>query len=138
MSVTHIENDWHVIEIELVLLLVVLLQLGGVVVLALLCYVCSHMSLLFGLEPNEEHNKQIRQVHPTVHTHTPIDPHTYFFNIGFCGVDVLIGLLSVLRRTLRFSPFPLEALFTLVCGEKIKMERNETMLSSFAGKPLPG
>lgn len=49
---TYIENEWHVIKIELVLLLVVLLKLSSVVVLTLLRYVRSHMSLLFGLKPH--------------------------------------------------------------------------------------
>lgn len=46
----YIENERHVAEIELVLLLVELLQLGGVVVLALLRHVRSHVGLLLGLE----------------------------------------------------------------------------------------
>lgn len=50
--ITYIENEWHIIKIELVLLLVVLLKLSSVVVLTLLCYMCSHMSLLFGLKPH--------------------------------------------------------------------------------------
>lgn len=51
---TYIENEWHITKIELVLLLVVLLKLSSVVVLTLLCYVCSHMSLLFGLESHTQ------------------------------------------------------------------------------------
>lgn len=46
----YIENERHVAEVELALLLVELLQLGGVVVLALLCHVRSHVGLLLGLE----------------------------------------------------------------------------------------
>ena len=47
----------------------------------------------------------------------------YFFNVRLCGIDVLIGLLCILRCTLCFSPFPLKALFTLVCKTKRKMKR---------------
>lgn len=55
-SFAYIENQWHITEIELVLLLVELLELRCVVVLTLLCYVCPHMSLLFSLEPHAQQN----------------------------------------------------------------------------------
>ena len=67
----YIEDEGHVVEIELALLFVELLELCCVVILTLLCYVCPHVSLLLGL-----------------------------LNICLCGVDVLIGLLCVLRGTL--------------------------------------
>lgn len=60
---THIENERHVIKIELVLFLVILLKLSSVIVLTLLGYVCPHMSLLFGLEPQTQQT-QLHQVHP--------------------------------------------------------------------------
>lgn len=49
----YIENERHVAEVELALLLVELLQLRGVVVLALLRHVRSHVGLLLGLEAAE-------------------------------------------------------------------------------------
>lgn len=48
-DIAYVEYLWHVREVELVLLLVVLLQLGSVVVLTLFCNVRTHMSLLFSL-----------------------------------------------------------------------------------------
>lgn len=57
---THIENEGHVIKIELVLLLVVFLELSSVVILALLCYVCFYVSLLFCLKhTNENTGKKV-------------------------------------------------------------------------------
>lgn len=61
----YIEDERHVAEVELVLLLVELLQLGGVVVLALLCHVRSHVGLLLGLEaPNPAHGSATREQPP--------------------------------------------------------------------------
>lgn len=52
----YVEDEGHVGEVELALLLVVLLQLGGVVVLAFLGYVRAHVRLLFGLEHSNKNN----------------------------------------------------------------------------------
>lgn len=38
---------------------------------------------------------------------------TYLLHVGFGGVEVLIGFLSMLCSFFCFSPLPLEALFTL-------------------------
>lgn len=61
----YIENERHVAEVELVLLLVELLQLRGVVVLALLRHVRSHVGLLLGLEAaNTAHGSASRHERP--------------------------------------------------------------------------
>lgn len=54
MQFTYIENKRHIAKIELVLFLVVLLKLSSVVVLTLLRYMSSHMSLLFCLKPHNQ------------------------------------------------------------------------------------
>lgn len=46
----YIENKRHVREVEVALFFVVFLQLCGVVVLALLCYMRAHVRLLFSLQ----------------------------------------------------------------------------------------
>lgn len=55
---SYIINEWHVTEIELVLLLVVLLELSCVVVLTFLRYMCSHVSLLLGLRTDTRRTGQ--------------------------------------------------------------------------------
>lgn len=123
---TYIENERHIIKIELVLLLVVLLKLSSVVVLTLLRYVCSHMSLLFGLEPHIQHTGSPSASNSplgiTNHGKQSLKcrcyPLCYLFNIRLCGIDILISLLCVLCCTLRFSPFSFKALFTLECREE--------------------
>lgn len=136
---THIENERHVIEIELVLFFVVLLKLSSVIVLTLLSYMCSHMSLLFGLKPQTQQTASPSASNSTsrIVNHSKqslkcwyFSPLSYLFNICLCGIDILIGLLCILRCTFRFSPFSFKSLFTLV-RKKRKMWR-KPMISSFS------
>lgn len=118
---TYIENEWHIVKVELVLFFVVLLQLRGVVVLTLLCYMRSHMSLLFGLQPHIPHAGEPAAFSATSASWIIINSRLgYLFNIRLGGVDILIRLLGVLGCTLRFPPFSFKSLFTLRCRNKMK------------------
>lgn len=125
----------------MVLFFVVFLEQSSIVVLTLVCYACSHVSLLFGLKSCTNKNKLTKAHLVLLWTMSnriwifnmfPV----YFFNISFCGIDVLICLFCILCCTLCFSPLSLKALLTLVWMEERNRKKSKNITFSSFSKEL--